>query len=330
MKVLYIGGTGEVSPGCIAAGLELGQQITVFNRGTSGTPLPAGVHHIAGDINDDAKFFALGKQHWDAVCQFRTFNLRQHERDVQAFAGNTAQFVFISTAMVYQRPPFPFSVTESAPRSNPHSPHYAQPKMEIEDRLLELHHANKLPTTIVRPSHTTFANFPGTFIPGDHIAWRMLKGKPVIVHGDGSSLWSITRSEDFGRAFAKLLGNPQALGQAFHITTDELRTWDEIFNYIAAALHTKADLIHVPTETLIRYDPTWAQALLGDKTHSIAFDNSKIRHAADNWTAQHTMREAIQLSAPSVQKRMTTFKPDPKLEALLDRIIQDQGALGRQ
>jgi dTDP-D-glucose 4,6-dehydratase len=330
MKVLYIGGTGEVSPGCIAAGLELGQEITVFNRGTSGSPLPAGVHHIAGDINDDAKFFSLGKQHWDAVCQFRTFDLRQHERDVQAFAGNTAQFVFISTAMVYQRPPSPFRVNESFPRSNPHSPHYAQNKMAIEDRLFELHHANKLPTTIVRPSHTISAHFPGTFISGDHIAWRMLHNKPVISHGDGSSLWSITRSEDFGRAFAKLLGNPKALGQAFHITTDELRTWDEIFNYVAAALGTKATLAHVPTDTLVRYDPNWSQSLLGDKSCSIAFDNTKIKNAVGGWTARHTIQEAIQLSAAHVHKRMATFKPDPNLEALLDRIIQEQGALGHQ
>jgi len=330
MKVLFIGGTGEVSPGCIQAGLELGQDITVFNRGTSGSPLPAAVHHITGDINDDAKFFAVGKQHWDAVCQFRTFDLRQHERDLRAFAGNTAQFVFISTAMVYQRPPATFFVTESSPRSNPHSPHYAQNKMAIEDRLFDLHRANKLPITIVRPSHTIHSHFPGTFIPGDHIAWRLLHKKPIISHGDGSGLWSVTRSEDFGRAFAKLLGNPKALGQAFHITTDELRTWDEIFQLMATALGTNANIVHVPTNTLVRYDPTWSQSLLGDKSWSIAFDNTKIKQTAGNWAARHTMQQAMQLSAPHVQKRLATFNPDPKLESILDRIVEEQTALGRK
>ncbi len=139
MKILYIGGTGEVSYGCIQAGLKLGQEISVYNRGTSGVPLPKGAAHIPGDVTDDAKYQEVGKQKWDAVCQFRTFDLDQCERDIRAFAGNVGQLVFISTAMVYQRPAATLPITESSPRGNPFSPEYAQKKIAIEDRLMELH-----------------------------------------------------------------------------------------------------------------------------------------------------------------------------------------------
>ncbi len=328
LKILYIGGTGEVSPGCIAAGLELGQDITVFNRGTSGIPLPRGVKHIVGDINDDQKFMSLGGEHWDAVCQFRTFDPRQHERDVRAFMGKTGQFVFISTAMVYQRPPMPWRVKETHPRGNPYSPHYATNKMAIEDRLMDLHHSGKLAVTIVRPSHTSSFHFPGTFISSDHIACRLQQGKPVIVQGDGSSLWTVTRTEDFGHAFAKLLGNPKALGQAFHITSDESNHWDAIHRAMATAVGNDAHIVHVPTDTLIRYDASWAQALLGDKTCSIAFDNTKVKEAVGGWECQYSMPEAIAMSAPHVLKRLKTFTPDPKVEALVDRIIEEQSRLG--
>ncbi len=326
MKILYIGGTGEVSPGCIAAGLELGQDITVFNRGASGRMLPKGVKHIGGDLNDDAAFLPLGKQQWDAVCQFRTFDMRQCERDVQAFTGNTGQFVFISTAMVYRRPPDPFLVTESSPRENPYSD-YARKKMAIEDRLMELHAARKIPVTVVRPSHTICTHFPGTFLSGDHMAWRLIQGKPLISHGDGSSLWGVTRSEDFGLAFAKLLGNPKAMGESFHITTDALKPWDAIYHAMAASLDVEAKLVHVTTDTLIKHEPNWAQPLLGDKTCSIGFDNSKIKKAVGGWECKHSMEEAMRMSAPHVKERLKKFTVDEKVDGLVDRIIQAQSKL---
>jgi dTDP-D-glucose 4,6-dehydratase len=327
MKVLYIGGTGEVSPGCITAGLELGQDITVFNRGKSGRPLPKGVKHITGDLNEDAAFVPLGKQRWDAVCQFRTFDMRQYERDVTTFAGNVGQFLFISTAMVYRRPPDPFLVVESAPRENPYSG-YAKNKMAIEDRLMELHAAKKLPVTVVRPSHTICTHFPGTFISGDHMAWRMIQGKPIISHGDGSSLWAVTRSEDFGRAFAKLLGNPKAMGEAFHITTDELKPWDAIYRAVAASLGVEAKLVHVTTDTLVKYEPNWAQPLLGDKTCSIGFDNSKVKNAVGGWESRHRLEETMRMSAGYVKERLKSFVLDEKVDGLIDRIIERQTGIG--
>jgi nucleoside-diphosphate-sugar epimerase len=324
LKILYIGGSGEVSPGCIEAGLEMGQDISVYNRGTSGVPLPKGAKHIPGDATDETKYQALGRQKWDAVCQFRSFGMDQCERDIRAFAGNVGQFVFISTAMVYQRPPAKLPITESAPRGNPHSPDYAQKKIAIEDRLMELHRSKKMPVTVVRPSHTIRTHFPGTFISGDEMAWRMLNGKPLIVHGDGSSLWALTRSEDFGRAFAKLLANPKAMGEAFHITTDVAHPWDAIYREMASALKApEPKLVHVSSDDLVRYEPKWAQSLHGDKSSSCVFDNSKVKEVVGGWECRHDLKETLKMSAGHVKKRVERFSPDGGLGSLLNRVVAE-------
>jgi len=328
MKVLYIGGTGEVSYGCIQAGLDAGQQISVYNRGTSGVTLPKGTRHIPGDVTDESVYQSVGKQKWDAVCQFRSFDLQQCERDIRAFAGNVGQFVFISTAMVYQRPPLKQPVTESSPRGNPHSPEYAQRKIAIEDRLMELHGSGKMPLTIVRPSHTIRTRMPGTFVNDDEVSWRLVQGKPIICHGDGSCLWALTRTEDFGRAFAKLLGNPKAMGEAFHITTDRLHPWDAIYRAWAAALGAPAPrLVHVASDTLVRYDAKWASSLHADKTWTIIYDNSKVKSAVGGWECRYDLPETLAMSAPHVKERLKRFLPDPELAKLLERIIAEQEAL---
>jgi nucleoside-diphosphate-sugar epimerase len=326
LKILYIGGSGEVSPGCIEAGVELGQDISVYNRGTSGVALPRGAKHIRGDVGDEAAYLALGKQKWDVVCQFRSFGMEQCERDIRAFAGNVGQFVFISTAMVYERPPGKLPITESAPRGNPFSPDYAQKKIAIEDRLMEVHRGKEMGVTIVRPSHTIRSHFPGTFISGDEIAWRLSGGKPVVVHGDGSSLWALTRSEDFGRAFAKLLGNVKALGEAYHITTDVAVPWDEIFREMAAALGApEPKLVHVASDELVKYEPKWAQSLHGDKTASCVFDNSKVKGAVGGWECRFGLRETLGMSAGWVKKRLMGFEADGELGRLLDKIVLEHG-----
>jgi nucleoside-diphosphate-sugar epimerase len=330
MKVLYIGGTGEVSYGCIQAGLKLGQEISAYNRGASGVPLPKGAVHIQGDLGDEAKYQSLGSQKWDAVCQFRSFDLDQCERDIRAFAGNVGQFVFISTAMVYQRPPAKLPFTEASARGNPHSPDYAQKKIAIEDRLMDVHRSGKMPVTVVRPSHTLRTRLPATFISDDEIAWRMLHGKPVIVQGDGSSLWALTRTEDFGRAFAKLLGNPKAMGEAFHITTDEVHPWDTIIREMAAALGAPGPkLVHVASDTLVRYDPTWAGSLLGDKSWSCIFDNTKVRQAiGGRWKCRHDLRQTLAMSAKHALERQKNFSPDAHVQRTVDRIVEEQSRLG--
>jgi len=328
MKILYIGGTGEVSYGCITAELELGHQISVYNRGTSGVKLPRGASHIAGDVNDDAKYMSLGRQGWDAVCQFRSFDLGQCERDIDAFAGRVGQFLFISTAMVYQHPPIPFRVSETFPRGNPHSP-YAQKKMAIEDRLMEVHGAGRMKVTVVRPSHTLRTRFPSAFIEDHHAIWRLQHGKPIISHGDGSSLWTVTRCEDFGRAFAGLVGNPRAMGETFHITHDRAYCWDTIYQAAAAEFGVTAQLAHLPSDTLIRYHPAWAEPLHGDKTHSMLFDNSKIKQAVGGWECRCDLDDIVRMAAPHVRARLARFTPDARLDAMLDHIIEDQSKVGR-
>jgi nucleoside-diphosphate-sugar epimerase len=329
MKILYIGGTGEVSYGCIAAGLELGHQITVYNRGTSGVPLPPGAQHIAGDVNDDQKFLSLGRHGWDAVCQFRCYDLRQCERDIEAFAGKVAQFIFISTAMVYQHPPIPYRVAETFPQGNPHSD-YARKKIAIEQRLMEIYRAGRMKVTVVRPSHTLRTRFPSAFIEDHHAIWRLQHGKPIISHGDGSSLWTVTRCEDFGRAFAGLVGNPAALGETFHITSDQAYSWDTIYQAAAAEFGVRAQIVHVPSDTLVGYHPAWAEPLHGDKTHSMLFDNSKIKQAVGGWECRCDLGDIIRMAAPHVGTRLEKFTPDAKLDALLDRIVADQSKLGRE
>lgn len=189
------------------------------------------------------------------------------------------------------------------------------------------HAAGRLPVTIVRPSHTNRVNFPGTFISGDHIAWRMLHSQPVVSHGDGSGLWVLTRSEDFGAAFARLLGNPQTLGEAFHITSDEANAWDRLFAAIADALGVEANLVHVATDTLIQYNAAWESGLRGDKAWSVQFDNSKIKQAVDGWACRYSMCDAMQMAAPHVRRRMQGFQPDFQVDALVDRIVAEQRAL---
>lgn len=325
MKVLYLGGTGEVSYGCIQAGLELGQEISVLNRGTSGVALPKGARHIQGDVTDESTYQSIGKRKWDAVCQFRSFDLGQCERDIRAFAGNVGQFVFISTAMVYTRPPAKLPVTEESPRGNPYSPEYAQKKIAIEDRLMEMHRSGKMPATIVRPSHTIRTRLAGAFVNDDEIASRMLRGKPIISHGDGSSLWALTRTEDFGRAFAKLLGNPKAFGEAFHITTDQLHPWDAIYRETASLLGAPPPkFVHVATDALLRYEPKWSGSLPADKAVSMIFDNSKVKSAVGGWECRHDLRQTLAMSLPFAKARLEKFTPDAKLEELLDRIAAEQ------
>lgn len=326
MRVLYIGGTGEVSYGCIEASLQLGHEVFVFNRGTSGVSLPAGACGLRGDIDNAECYAAVGRESWDAVCQFRAFTPADVRRDVQTFAGATAQFVFISSASAYQKPQQSHVLTEQTPLQNPFS-EYARNKAACERALLAEHAAGRLPVTIVRPSHTNRVHFPGTFVAGDHWAWRMLRGQPVISHGDGASLWTLTRCEDFGSAFARLLGQQAALGEAYHITSDENQAWDRIFEAIGAALQVTPEFVHVATDTLIQYEPDWEAGLRGDKAWSVQFDNTKIKQQAIGWECRYSMLDAIQMAAPHVRRRMESYRPNSQVDALIDRIIAEQRAL---
>lgn len=328
MKVLYIGGTGQISAACVRRSVEVGQDVAVFNRGLSGEELPKGVRQITGDLSDDGAYAALGEERWDVVCQFLAYEPATVRRDVAVFGGRCGQYVFISSASAYQKPPSRTVITEETPLENPYWA-YSRAKAEMEAFLMGRHEAGALPVTVVRPSHTHGTKFPGGIASGDDWAWRMLNGKPVILHGDGSSLWTLTYSTDFAAVFAGLLGNEEALGEAFHITRHmESFAWDEIFAAMGRALDAEPHIVHVPTDTLIRYKADWAGPLLGDKTWSVLFDNSKVMAVAGEFECRVGLDEGMRLAAEHYRRRAGAYRPDPQRHALLDRIALEQLALG--
>jgi nucleoside-diphosphate-sugar epimerase len=231
--------------------------------------------------------------------------------------------VFISTASAYHKPIERFSrITEDTPLENPFW-EYSQKKARAEAWLMSAHARGELPVTIVRPSHTYRRRLPSALGGGDWTARRMLAGQPVIVHGDGTSLWTLTHATDFARPFARLLGNPAALGEAFHITGENVHTWDEILTEMARALGAQARLVHIASDTLVRYEPLWRGPLHGDKAPSTLFDNSKVSRVAGPFATRVSIQEGFQAAALEVRRRLERgFGVDPTLDAKVEQILQ--------
>lgn len=275
MKVLFIGGTGTISTACVAEAVQQGIEVWLLNRGQSTKPIPDGVRVLRGDIRQVAETAELLKPHtFDAVVDWVAFGVDHITADLQLFRDRTAQYIFISSASAYQKPPRSLPITESTPLENPFWA-YSRAKIACEDRLMQAYHQEQFPVTIVRPSHTYDRTLP--MRGGYTILDRMRKGQKVVVHGDGTSLWVLTHSKDFARGFVGLLGNSQAIGEAFHITSDEVLTWNAIFETVAQAVGVEPHLFHVASETIARFDADWGDSLLGDKAHSVIFDNQKIK-----------------------------------------------------
>ena len=284
MDVLFIGGTGNISSACSRLAVERGINLYLLNRGESHRAVPEGATVLRGDIRDTASArHALGDRTFDAVVDWIAFSPEHIETDLELFRGRTGQYVFISSASAYQTPPVNLPVTESTPLDNPVW-EYSRNKIACEERLVRAYREDKFPITIVRPSHT----YDQTLLPmtGRYtIVDRMRKGKKVIVHGDGSSLWVLTHHRDFAKGLVGLLGNSRATGEVFHITSDELLTWNQIFELVAQAAGTIARIVHIPSDIIARYDADWGDGLLGDKTHSMIFDNSKIKRTVPDFAA---------------------------------------------
>ena len=327
MKILIIGGTGEISYECLRHFAESGNQCTVFNRGRDPEPLPDGVTRITSDLSDDASYSQLGRDHFDVVCQFKAYTPREGRRDLEVFAGHCGQFIFISTASTYQKPPTHWRITEKTPLANPFW-QYSRDKAELERMLLEASARGQLPVTVVRPSLTYRRNFPGTFVSGDDHCWRMLNGRPVIIHGDGQTVWTYTHARDFARLFAPLAGNSAAIGEAFHIMTETAYTWESLFQAVARTLNVEPQFTFVPTQTLVRYNSEWTGPLLGDKAWSTLFDTTKIQRISGAIPNLVSLTEGFAGVLPYFQARMAKFQPDAKLHTLLDRIAADQESLG--
>jgi nucleoside-diphosphate-sugar epimerase len=325
LSVLYIGGTGQISLPCVEASVGAGHDVTVLNRGKTTVPLPKGVKTIVGDMAGET-YGALGGKTFDVVCQFRAFLPDQVKRDIATFTGKTGQYVFISSASVYEKPARHYIITERTPTVNPYW-EYSQNKIACEKLLRD---QDKLAYTIIRPSHTVRTGTPVQFGDADTILRRMLAGRPVIVAGDGTSLWTLTRCVDFAAPFVRLLGNAKAINDDFQITGDRGFTWDQIHEAIARGLGTKAIHAHVPTDTLVRYNKAWEGPLTGDKSWSALFDNSKVKRVAGPFTCVDDLDVILEESLKHAKVRLKAPAPPQSAEeTLMERIISEQAALGR-
>jgi nucleoside-diphosphate-sugar epimerase len=319
-RVLIIGGNGIISGSVTRLARDRGMTVTLLNRGTSTLRPPIdGVETVIGDADDPASVrSAIGSRAFDAVVNFRAFHPDQVTADVELFTGRTGQYVFISSASAYQKPIAHLPIVESTPLRNPFW-EYSRNKIACEDVLVAAYRERGFPMTIVRPSHT----YDATLIPLDG-GWtvldRMRRGVPIVIHGDGTSLWTLTHARDFARAFVGLLGNPHAIGSPVQITSDESLTWDAIARLFAGALGVDARIVHVASETLAAEVP-YGDGLLGDKAHSVLFDNSRVKSLVPGWQATIPFAEGVHeivdwhLADPARQV------PDAALDAVYDRLV---------
>lgn len=324
-SVLFIGGTGIISSACVARAVAQGLDVTILNRGQSDGLLPDGVRRVTADIRDvEAVRQALKGQEFDSVVDFVAFDAVHARTAIELFRGLTGQYIFISSASAYQTPPARLPITESTPLRNPFL-RYSRGKIEAESILLDAYRDEDFPVTVVRPSHTYGPM--RTPLDGRWTAVeRMRQGKEIVVHGDGTSLWTLTHHSDFARFFTPLIGNPATLGEAYHITSDEVLTWNRIYEIVAEAAGATARIVHVPSDSINCAHPDWGGALLGDKAHSLIFDNSKIRSMAGaatdfipfeqgareivEWHDEHTDRRAVDTHIDRVMDELiATHRP---------------------
>lgn len=314
MKVLFIGGTGFISTSVSRMAIERGMELYLLNRGQRPNEI-AGSHPIIADIHQPESLKkALGDMQFDVVVDWVAYTPEDIERDLAVFSGRTKQFVFISSASAYQKPPLDYIITESTPLKNPHWD-YSRNKIACEDLLMKAYRDEDFPVTIVRPSYT-YATYLPVAIGGFGcytLADRLLKGQPIIVHGDGTTLWVNTHAEDFAKGFLGLLGNDKAIGQAFHITSDEVLSWNQIYQIIAEELGVEAKMVHIPSDFIVKVAPQYEGPLFGDKTWSVVFDNSKIKSFVPEFRAKISFREGV-------RRALAWFAADPKRQRIDDQV----------
>jgi nucleoside-diphosphate-sugar epimerase len=314
MKVLFLGGTGVISSACSRLAVERGIDLTLLNRGQTARPVPEGVHVLHGDVRARASVErALGDATYDVVVDWIAFTPEHVEADIELFRDRTSQYVFISTASAYQKPVAHLPITESTPLHNPFWS-YSQAKIACEDRLVQAYREEGFPVTIVRPSHT----YDRTKIPllGHYTSiHRMRQGKKVIIHGDGTSLWVLTHHQDFAKGFVGLLGNVRAIGHAVHITSDEVLTWNQIYTIMAQAAGVGAEIVHVPSDVIAAHDPELGAGLLGDKAHSVIFDNTKIKCLVPGFAATIPFSQGA-------REMMAWYDADPTRQVVEERVDQ--------
>ncbi|MCK9858261.1 SDR family oxidoreductase [Paenibacillus sp. ATY16] len=326
MNVLFIGGTGLISQAVSKLAVQKGINLYLFNRGNRDGFVPEGAKIITGDIRDPkSAAAALEDYQFDVVVDWIAFTPEHVQTDIDLFRGRTKQYIFISSASAYQKPLQHYIITEHAtPLENPYW-QYSRDKIACEQLLLKEHAATGFPVTIVRPSFT----YGDTMIPASLNSWphpyslvaRMRKGKPIIVHGDGTSLWTMTHNSDFAKGFVGLLGEQNAIGEAYHITSDEVLSWNQIYEAIGAAAGVKPNLVHISSDFLITYDPDLEGGLLGDKAVSAVFDNSKIKKLVPDFAATVPFAEGIKRTVKWFEAHPEKCSEDEAWNEQMDRII---------
>lgn len=327
MKVLFIGGTGTISMAISKQLVEAGHELYLINRGNRNDGLPQGVFSIVADITDEEKVRELlGDMTFDVAADFIAFGPEQLARDYRLLKNRCAQFIYISSASAYQKPLSNFRITEGTPLSNPYW-EYSRNKIAGEEYVMKLYREEGFPVTIVRPSHTYDERSVPLGVHGRkgsyQVIKRMLMGKPVIIHGDGTSLWTMTHSSDFARAFIGLMGNIHAIGEAVQITTDESVTWNQAYEAIARALGVPLIAIHVSSEFLdAASDYDFKGSLLGDKANTVLFDNTKLKQLVPDFTAKVRYDRGIRETVDYVLSHPECQREDPEFDAWCDAVVE--------
>lgn len=326
MKALFIGGTGTISMAITRLAVLRGWELYLLNRGNRSEELPEGVHVIQGDVNDEAACAKLlAGMKFDTVCDFIGFVPEQLERDYRLFAGKTKQFMYISSASAYQKPMSNYRITEGTPLVNPYW-EYSRNKIACEEFLMKMYRENGFPVTIIRPSHTYDERNVPMGVHGNGGSWqvikRMMAGKPVIIHGDGTSLWTMTHNSDFAKAFVGLMGNAHALGEAFQITSDETLTWNQIYQTIADALGVELHPYYVSSEFLASVsDYDFTGSLIGDKSNSVVFDNQKLKRAVPDFVVSVRLDQGIRNTIQNILAHPEFQNDDPEFDDWCDKVI---------
>ena len=330
MKALFIGGTGTISMAIVKRLAESADwEVWLLNRGSRAADVPAGVHQIRADISDEADTAEkLRDMQFDAVCEFIGFTPDQVERDWRLFRGKTRQYIYISSASAYLKPAAGYIITEGTTLANPYW-EYSRNKIACEAFLMAKYREEGFPVTVVRPSHTYDERSVPLGVHGKNGSWqvirRILDGKPVIIHGDGSSLWTLTHNSDFARGFTGLMGNPLAVGEAFQITGDETLTWNQIHETIAAALGKELHPYHVASDFLAeagrKYGYDFEGGLIGDKAVSVVFDNSRLKRAVPDMRTEVPFRVGVRRTLDYILSHPECQREDPEFDAWCDRVI---------
>ncbi|MBR3514846.1 MAG: NAD-dependent epimerase/dehydratase family protein [Lachnospiraceae bacterium] len=330
MKALFIGGTGTISMGIIKRLAEDPQwEVYLLNRGNRKEEVPMNIHQITADINDEADVQKkLDGMMFDTVSEFIAFDVKAVERDYRLFHGKTRQYIFISSASAYNKPAAGYVITEGTALANPYW-EYSRNKIACEEFLMKKYREEGFPVTIVRPSHTYDERNIPLGVHGNkgfyQVIQRMQQGKPVIIQGDGSSLWHLTYNSDFAIGYTGLMGNRHAIGEAFQITGDEVLTWDQIYQTIADALGVELEAYHVASDFLSKvgesYGYDFTGSLLGDKSVSVAFDNSKLKRLVPQMTTNVPFHKGVRMAIDYVLSHPDKYEEDPEFDNFCDKVI---------